>query len=155
MVGLYGRAIDRTLGPFVFSIGPICAAARFSWRHKLISLPSETLRKGDIVGRDAGEPFELKCPANTVVIGSHLQSAIMSTNFGSFNYLIVPLVLRCSSVLSDDPSLIATVSGAGEPLSSASRKGFFCLDGSAAYGIKGQTGQFIDALSLGCRAPQN
>ena len=156
MVGLYGRAIDRTIGPFVFSIGPICAAARFSWRHKLISLPAETLRKADFVGRDAGEPFELKCPANTVVIGSELQSAVMATNFGSFNYLIVPLVLRCSSVLSSaDPSLIATVSGAGEPPSHASRQPFFCLDGSAAYGIKGRSGQFIDALSVGCRAPQN
>jgi hypothetical protein len=152
MVGLYGRDVG---GPVIFSIGPICATAHFSWRQKLASPPTAS-NKGDYVGTARGNSFELMCPANTVVIGTELRSAIVSTNFGAFNYLVVPLALRCSSVLtSADASLITTVSGAGEPPALASRKPFFCPDGSAAYGIKGRTGQFIDALSLGCRTTSN
>jgi hypothetical protein len=149
LVGLYGKA---NIGPFIYSIAPICAAVLYNQRHQIASLSAD-LSKGDEVGSGQGDPFELKCPSNMLVIGSEWDSAIVNTNFGAHDYLVAPLRLRCASVLSSaDASPIKTISEAGERQTSASAKPFSCPDGSAAFGIGGRAGQFIDALSLGCRA---
>jgi hypothetical protein len=149
LVGLYGKA---NIGPFIYSIAPICAAVLYNQRHQIASLSAD-LSKGDEVGSGQGDPFELKCPSNMLVIGSEWDSAIVNTNFGAHDYLVAPLRLRCASVLSSaDASPIKTISEAGERQASASAKPFSCRDGSAAFGIGGRAGQFIDALSLGCRA---
>ncbi len=152
LVGLYGKAIGKDIGPFIFSIGPICAAARFNRAHQITSLSIDALSKGDEVGSNQGDPFELKCPSNTVVVGSGLNSAVINTNAGPHDYLVAPLALKCSSILSSaDASLTKTIRGAGEHLAFASQMPFSCPDGSVAFGIKGRSGQFIDAISLGCR----
>jgi hypothetical protein len=154
LVGLYGRAIGQNIGPFVFAVGPICAPAHFNWRYRLTALSADALTKGDFAGsRTLGNPFELMCPSGTVVIGATTQSASVQTNDGGrHDYLVVPLTLKCSSVLSsNDTSAIKIISGAGEALANASQKPFYCPDGNAAFGIKGRSGDFIDALSLGCR----
>ncbi len=157
LVGLYGRAIDQTIGPFVFSVGPICAPAHFNWRYQLTSLSSDALTKGESAGSQRGTPFKLMCPSGTVVIGATAQSASLEVNDGSghvsrHDYLVVPLILKCSSVLNAaDTSAIKTITGAGESLPNASQKPFNCPDGNVAFGIKGRSGDFIDALALGCR----
>jgi hypothetical protein len=156
LVGLYGRAIDHDVGPFIFSIGPICAPAHFNWRYRLTSLSADALTKGEVAGSQRGNPFELMCPSGTAVIGAESQSAAVEINDGSghisrHDYLVAPLVLKCSNVLSADSSAIETVRAAGEPLANASQKPFYCPDGNAAFGIKGRSGDFIDAVSVGCR----
>jgi hypothetical protein len=88
-----------------------------------------------------------------VVVGSGFSSAIIKTNWGMGNYVVAPLVLRCASALGAADAPTKTVTGAGEVLAFASRKPFACPEGSAAFGIKGRSGQFIDAISMGCRAP--
>lgn len=157
LVGLYGRAIAQDVGPFVFSIGPICAPAHFNWRDRLTSLSADALIKGETAGSQRGNSFELMCPSGTVVIGATSESASVQVNDGSGNisrhdYLVVPLSLKCSTVLNaGDDAAIKTVTGAGEPLANASQKPFYCPDGNVAFGIKGRSGDFVDALSLGCR----
>jgi hypothetical protein len=93
------------------------------------------------------------CPANTVVIGTELVAASLRVSDGNtHNYLVVPLALRCSSILSSaDSSSINSVIGTGEPVSNASFRAFYCPDGNVGFGLKGRAGDFIDALSLGCR----
>jgi hypothetical protein len=157
LVGLYGRAIAQNVGPFVFSIGPVCAPAHFNWRGRLTSLSAGALTKGETAGSQRGNSFELLCPSGTVVVGATSDSASMPVNDGLGNiskhdYLVVPLSLKCSNVLSTgNDSAIRTVTGAGEPLGNASQKPFYCPDGNVAFGIKGRSGDFVDALSLGCR----
>ncbi len=157
LVGLYGRAIDQTIGPFVFAVGPICAPAHFNWRHRLTSLSSNALTKVELAGTKPGNSFELMCPAGTVVVGITAQSAAMGVTDPSgqssrHDYLVVPLALKCSSVLnSADASAIQTVTGSGESPGNASQKPFDCPNGNVAFGIKGRSGDFVDALSLGCR----
>jgi len=149
LVGLHGRFGE----PVIFSVGPICAPARFNRTHQITSLSVEALSKGDTVGSSQGDPFELKCPSNMVVIGSELAASFIDTRGGSHYNLVGPLALRCSTALSSAyASSIKTVSGAGSRLPQASIKPFSCPDGSAAFGIKGRAGQYLDALSLGCRA---
>lgn len=157
LVGLYGRAIDQAIGPFVFAIGPICAPAHFNWRYRLTSLSSGALTKAEMAGTKPGNPFELMCPAGTVVIGVTAQSAALEVKdpggqLSRNDYLVVPLLLKCSYILKPaDASAIATVTGAGEATGNASQKPFDCPDGNVAFGIKGKSGDFIDALALGCR----
>jgi hypothetical protein len=149
LIGLYGKADS---GPFIYSIGPICAAARFNQYRQIVSLAADTMSKGDEVGSEQGAPFELKCPSNMFVIGYELDSAVINTNFGPNEYLAAPLRLRCSSILSAaNTSLFQTASGVQKRQANASGKPFFCPDGAAAFGIKGNAGQFVDALSVGCR----
>jgi hypothetical protein len=147
LVGVHGKTGD---GPFIFSIGPVCATFRVDWKHQITSI-SQARRKGDEIGSNQGDPFEFTCPSNMVAIGAELDSAVINTNFGPHEYLVVPLNLRCSSVLSSDNPTWTTVIGAGKRLTHASRKPFTCPRGSAAFGIKGRAGQFVDAASLGCR----
>ncbi len=147
LVGFYGRV---GTGPVIFSIGPICATAQFNWKYQVTSI-SQTVRRGDEAGSNQGDPFELTCPSNMVAIGFDLGSAIISTNFGPQEYLVVPLSLRCSGALTfDNPSWTA-ITGTGERPYNTSRRPFLCPVGNAACGIKGRAGQFIDAISLGCR----
>lgn len=149
LVGLYGKAGN---GPFIYSIGPMCAAARFNRNRQIVSLAADVSSKGDEVGSEKGDRFELKCPANMLVIGYDLDSAVINTNFGLHEYLVPPLRFRCSGVpIAANTSLVQTVSGTQQRQANASGKPFACPDGSVAFGIKGRAGQFIDALSLGCR----
>jgi hypothetical protein len=151
LVGLYGRA---GRGPIVFSMGPICKSFQVDWRHNVTPVSQER-HKGDEVGSHQGDRFELTCPSNMVAIGAELSSAVVGTTFGTTSgfheYLVLPLSLRCSSVLSVDSATWTTVTGAGERLGHASRKPFKCPTGSGVFGIKGRAGQFVDAVSLGCR----
>lgn len=150
LVGLYGKADPA---PYIYSIGPICAAVRFDRKHQLAVLSVEAPSKVDDAGSSHGDPFELKCPANMLVIGSELDSAIVNINNSeSHSYLVRPLTLKCSGVLSSADASSIKVSSVGERFPFASRKPFSCPDGSAVFGIKGRVGAFIDALSLGCRA---
>ncbi len=149
LVGLSGRA---DLAPFISSLGPICAVARFDRNQQLVSLSSETLSRGNEVGSNLGDPFELKCPSNMLMIGSELYSDLANIGWGPTSYLVKPLVLKCSTILSSaDESSIVRRAGAGERSPSASRRPFYCPDGSAAFGISGRAGAYIDALSIGCR----
>lgn len=161
LVGLYGKTGRGGLGPFILSLGPICAVARFDWRKRLASISGD-LRKVDEAGRvdEVGpalsEPFELTCPPQMAVIGSELNSAIVTVNsvphgLVAHEYLVTPLGLRCSTALSSDNTSWKTVTGAGERLSNASRKPFVCPSGSVGFGIRGRAGQFVDAVRLGCR----
>jgi hypothetical protein len=147
LVGLYGKTGN---GPIVFSMGPVCAAARFDRGRRVASLSSD-VRKGDQVGSNQGNPFELACPSNTVVVGSDLEAAVVDTNAGPHEYLVLPLNLRCSNALTANNGLRNSISSTGDRLPTASRKPFACPDGNAAFGIKGRAGQFVDAISLGCR----
>ncbi len=153
LVGLYGKLGDPVTFPVIYSIAPICAPVRFNRTHQITSLSVEALSKGDAVGSSKGDPFELKCPSNMVVTGSEFSASFVNTIGGPHYNLVGPLALRCSTALSSaDASSIKTVSGAGSRLPQASIKPFSCPDGSAAFGIKGRAGQYLDALSLGCRA---
>lgn len=153
LIGLFGKAIGQNIGPFIFSVGPVCAPAQFNSGYRITTLSANALRKGDTAGSDQGDPFELMCPLGTVVIGFEMESAALRMNDGNnHEYLVAPLTLRCSSVLSSaDPASIKTVTGVGKHLPIASGKAFYCPDGTAAYGINGRAGQFVDALSVGCR----
>ena len=151
IVGLYGKKGGDNF-PIIYSVGPICATAQFDRTHALKSR-SEKNVKGDQVGSDEGDAFELMCPQNMVVVGSEFASSPISTNHGVFVYLIAPLKLRCSDALrASDPSSVKSVLGDGRLGARASRQPFSCPDGSAAFGIGGKAGQFVDALSLGCRS---
>ncbi|HEV7598885.1 MAG TPA: hypothetical protein VGO49_01330 [Bradyrhizobium sp.] len=160
LVGLYGKVVSKNIGPFIASVGPICAEARFDRRNRLISLSTETVSKGDEAGSGQGDSFELKCPPNTVAIGSELDSTDLNMtawnkDAGVHHYLVTPLALKCSDVLSPaDISRIKIVSGAADHLVLASRTPFICPEGSSAFGIKGRSGHFVDAISLGCRSSQ-
>jgi hypothetical protein len=159
LVGLYGKDKDTGAGsgPFIFSIGPICAPVRFEGiinpRPITLGIPS----RGDEVGSDQGVPFELRCPPKTVVVGSELASSAISvidqlgnTSVGTF--LIDHLTLRCSGALHiANHGLVSNVSRPGTQISSfKTHNPFLCPDGNAAIGIKGRAGQWIDALSIGC-----
>jgi hypothetical protein len=147
LVGIFGKSGPA---PFVFSMGPICATAQFNSTHRPISI-SQRDRDGDEIGSNQGAPFRLRCPANMVAIGYDFDSAVVNTNFGLHEYLVVPLKLRCSNVpITNIPSL-STVAQPGERQGNASHKPFQCPNGSIVYGIRGRAGQFIDAVSLGCR----
>lgn len=148
MVGLHGKTSPNSSLPIVYFIGPVCAPAKFSRTHQTKSVDAEKLNRIDEVGSDEGVPFELMCPAETVVIGAAFMSAPVNTNAGVHTYLVTPLTLRCSQSL--DASSIQKVAGAEQPLPQASQHPFTCPDGNAAFAIKGNAGQFIDALSLGC-----
>jgi hypothetical protein len=110
-----------------------------------------------MAGTKSGNPFELMCPAGTVAIGATAQSAALGVRdpdgqYSRHDYLVVPLMLKCSSVLNAaDASAIKTVKGAGDSPGNASQTPFDCPDGSVAFGVKGRSGDFIDALALGCR----
>jgi hypothetical protein len=90
------------------------------------------------------------------VIGADLASAWLKMADGNgHQYLVGPLTLRCSNILSSaDSSLIKTATGAGDPITIASYRTVYCPDGNVGFGVKGRAGQFIDALSLGCRPYQ-
>ena len=148
LVGVFGKASRE---PFVYSIGPICAVAKFNWRHKLTSV-SDTVRNGEEIGSGQGDAFSLKCPSGMFTIGYLFDSAVVGTNFGPHEYLVSPLRLRCSSVSATDNPSPNVVAMTGQAQSNASRKPFQCPNGSAAFGIKGRAGQFVDAISLGCRS---
>lgn len=157
LIGLYGTMIGQTIGPFVFAVGPVCAPAQFSWRHRLTSLSSDARTKIEAAGTLFGNPFELTCPAGSVVIGVTARSAALgvrdpSGQLSRHDYLVVPLALKCSGILNPaDASAIQTVTSAGESPGNASRKPFDCPKGNVAFGIKGKSGDFIDAIALGCR----
>jgi hypothetical protein len=148
LVGLYGRSGSGE-DLRVFAIGPICAAARFRRVDKIQLLSIGAAHRRDDVGSLDGELFEVACPSNMIVIGSELAF----TNFSPGNnaYLIKPLSLKCSSILSVDNASVKSVSLPGERLLYATRQSFSCPDGSAAFAIRGRAGQWIDALSIGCR----
>jgi hypothetical protein len=152
LIGVSGKTGD---GPWVYSIGPLCAAAQFSWRQRLSSL-SPVVHRGDQIGSKNGEPFDLVCPSNMVVVGFDLDTSIVGTSFagrptGDHDYLVIPLNLRCSSVLVADTALRSTVTQTNQRQGNASQTPFQCPDGSVAYAVKGRVGQYIDAISLGCR----
>lgn len=152
LVGLFGKASSND--PFVSSLGPICAPAQIDRRQHPALVSVDAVSKGDEVGSSEGVSFELRCPPNSVVIGSELNSDILDLRlgFGLQTYLVAPLVLKCSSVLSsDDESKITKVSGSGERRPSASKKPFSCPDGLAVFGIRGRNQAYIDAVALGCR----
>lgn len=145
LVGVFGKA-DRT---FIYSIGPICAAAQFDWRRKLKSA-SETVRNGEEIGSDRGNSFSLKCAAGMFAVGYLFDSSVVGTNLGPNEYLVSPLRLRCSSVpATDKPPVVVAMEGTAQ--SNASRKPFRCPDATSAFGIKGKAGQFVDSIRLGCR----
>jgi hypothetical protein len=147
LVGIYGNAINTTIGPFIFSVGPICAVPQFDRKHNVLTRSS--VKTGDEVGSQQGSRFELSYPENTVVVGSEMYSADMTTNFERFTYLVAPLTLRCSAALNfDDASSVRTVSSKGDSIARASRLPFMCPSGNAGFGIKGQTGELIDARVL-------
>jgi hypothetical protein len=148
LVGLFGKT-DQ--GPVIFSMGPICAKAQFNWRHQPVSI-SQISRKGDDTGSNQGTPFELSCSANMFIVGYDLDSAEMGTNAGVHEYLVKPLKLRCLSVPVAENSPPNSVAQSDAPQGNASHKPFQCPAGSAAYAIKGKSGQFIDAVSLGCQS---
>ena len=88
------------------------------------------------------------------MIGSEFSSDVLDINlgFGMQTYLVAPLILKCSSVLgSEDESKITKVTGAGQQRTFASRKPFSCPDGLAAFGIRGRSQAFVDAVAVGCR----
>jgi hypothetical protein len=152
LVGLSGKV--RSDDPFIYAVGPICAVAHFDRKHHPASVSVGAVSRGDEVGSDPGKPFELKCPPNTVVVGSELSSDVfdLKVGFGWQTYLVAPLVLKCSSVLSsEDESKITRVPGAGGRRPVASKKPFSCPDGLAAFGIRGRNQAFVDAIALGCR----
>jgi hypothetical protein len=152
LVGLYGKAGRRD--PFIYSIGPICAPTHFDRKHHPASVSVDAVSKQGEVGSNEGEPFEIKCPPNSVVIGSELSSDVLDINlgFGMQTYLVAPLILKCSSVLaSEDESKITRVTGGGQQRAFASRKPFSCPDGLAAFGIRGRSQAFVDAVAVGCR----
>jgi hypothetical protein len=158
LVGLFGKDKDTRSGsgPYIFSIGPICAPARLRWISKSISLGPKS--RGDEVGSDYGVPFELTCPDNMVVVGSELESSSITVTDPLGKTLVITslidhLTLRCSGVLRiDNPSSVKTVSTPGTPIPSfKTRTPLQCPDGSAAIGIRGRTGQWIDQLGIGCR----
>jgi hypothetical protein len=84
-------------------------------------------------------------------IGYLFDSSVVGTNSDPHEYLGSPLRLRCSSASAADKSPVV-VAMTGPAQSNASRKPFQYPDGSAAFGIKGRAGQFVDAISLGCRS---
>jgi hypothetical protein len=147
LIGLYGKDGKDV----VYSIGPICAAARFGGQAGQIQVLSTGLhRKGDQVGSRQGEqPFELACPSNMIVIGSELESATFAVANSTATYLTNNFSLRCSSGLS--PENVSPVSKIGTQLPFASRRPYSCPDGSAAIAIKGRAGDWIDALMIGCQ----
>jgi hypothetical protein len=145
LVGLFGK----TGTPFIFTMGPICATAQFNWRHRLIAV-APTARDSEEVGSNQGNRFHLRCPANMVVIGYDFDSAVVNTNFWPHEYLVPPLQLRCAQVPISNSAPPRSVGQPDERQGNASHKPFQCPDGSAAHGIGGRAGQFIDAVSLGC-----
>ena len=157
MIGLYGRAIAAGVGPFVFSIAPVCAAARFDRKGELVSVASDAPHKLPQVGNGQGEMFDLTCPARMTVIGSNLATGSFPTQFGGKDtgiqrFLVAPLVLNCASSVRDtDARTTSSVNAAGDPQPVATREPFICPDRTAAFGIKGHAGNFIDSLVIGCR----
>lgn len=147
LVGLFGRAGGA---PFVFSMGPICATAKFNWRHRPISV-SQSTRDGNEVGSNQGHTFHLKCPPNMVAVGYDFDSAVVNTNFGLHEYLVVPLKLRCANLPLTGSAAFTSVAQPGERQGNASHKPFQCPNNSVMHGIKGRAGQFVDAVILGCR----
>ena len=147
LVGLFGRVGEE---PFVFSIGPICAMAQIDWWHRVFSVSHEA-RKAEDIGGTKGDPFELKCPPDALAVGYDLDSAVVETNFGAHEFLVKPLKLRCSGIPTGNNNSWSAVAGTGVRQPNASHKPFACPTGSVAFGIKGRAGQFVDALSLGCR----
>lgn len=149
LTGIFGKAGG---GPFVYSIGPICASAKFNQKHQLSAL-SGNAQRGDEIGSSQGSPFELACPPNMAVVGYDLDSSIVGTLFAGqsefHEYLVTPLKLRCSGIATAG-SPTNTIAQAGPRQSNASAKPFVCPNGSTAYAIKG-AGQFVDAVSIGCR----
>jgi hypothetical protein len=149
MVGLFGKAFAQDFR--VFSIGPICAKVRIVPGSHSQQLSIGAPRKGDEAGASNGNPFELNCPANMVVTGSELQS--VGFDNGS-TYLIDHLTLKCSKEIQNAASVEAVVKPEAAPISFATRQPFSCPEGTIAIGIRGRAGQWIDALSIGCRDPQ-
>src|SRR3954454_1144826 len=147
LVGLSGRAVSHD--PFIRSIGPICAVAHFDRKNHLVSVAVGKVSGRPEVGTGAGEHFELKCSPNTVVVGLELSSDVLDLKlgFGWQAYLVAPLVLKCSSILSsEDESKITVVLGSGERRPNAKMNPFSCPDGLAGFGLRGRSQVYVDAL---------
>jgi hypothetical protein len=147
LVGLFGQIGGD---PFVSSIGPICAPAKLNWKRQLMSISARTNNVEEI-GGIGGSRFELKCPVDSVVVGYDFDSAVVGTNFGPHEYLVAPLKLRCSNLQNLEKGSWQTIQGSGQRQGNASHKPFSCPKGALAFGVKGRAGQWVDAISLGCR----
>ncbi|MFG1293520.1 hypothetical protein [Xanthobacter versatilis] len=148
LVGLFGRAGN---GPFVISAGPICAPVSLSFSGNFVSTGIGRARPQDEVGGQGGSPYDLRCPANSVAIGFDFDSAIVNTNFGQHEFLVAPLKLRCSDLSKGSKANLESVAAEGGRVSNASHRPFQCPAGSIGFAIQGRSGDFVDAIGLGCR----
>jgi hypothetical protein len=145
LVGLHGKQGVNT-DYRIFSIGPICATARFIHSTQIQAILTGSARRVPSVGSDQGQPFEVLCPPPAFVIGSDLQSSGFSDRGA---YLVRPLTLKCAG---RDTTPSNAVSVPDIQLSIASRHPFLCPANSLAAAIRGRAGEWIDALGIGCRA---